>query len=165
MKANELLKNIKGFSRVQIVEDIKGGGVKVVGDSGKQLIGPNQITNDGFYNYLVRLLMGSAGSLQVSHLALGTGGAPATDATALPDEIMGGTQRKTVTIGAIASTTAQFTATFASGDSFLTLSQNLSNIGLFGHSSTNNLMAGNTFNSSSCDTNQSVNVTYQIRFS
>ena len=150
---------IKGFSRVQIVED-----GKVVGDTG--FIGPNQITNDGFLNFLVKLLGASAGSSQIGYVALGTGGAPASNATTLPGEIMESTQRKAVTFANVASTTAQFTATFASGDSFLSAAANLSNIGLFSGTATDaTIFAGNTFASSSCATNQSVNVTYQIRFS
>jgi hypothetical protein len=79
---------------------------------------------------------------------------------------MESTQRKAVTFANVASTTAQFTATFASGDSFLSAAANLSNIGLFSGTATDaTIFAGNTFASSSCATNQSVNVTYQIRFS
>lgn len=149
---------IEGFSRVQIEED-----GKIVGDSG--FIGPNQITNVGFLNYLCHLLGNSAGSRQVAFIALGTGGAPASNATALAGEIMASTKRKAPTYANVGSTTAQFTATFASSDSFLTLAQNLSNIGLFNSSAENSLFAGNTYASSSCNTNQNVNVTYQIRFS
>ena len=155
----EVLKNIKGFSRVQITE-----GDKVVGDSG--FCGPNQITNLGFLNYLVFLLGNSAGSAQVGFVALGTGSAPNASHTTLNGEIMSSTQRKAVTFGSVSSTTAQFTATFASSDSFLSAAANLSNIGLFAATTTNDtLFAGNTFASSSCATNQNVNVTYQIRFS
>lgn len=150
---------IKGFSRVQIVED-----GKVVGDTG--FVGPNQITNEGFLNFLVKLLGASAGSSQIGYVALGTGAAPASNATTLPGEIMSSTQRKAVTFANVASTTAQFTATFASGDSFLSGASNLSNIGLFAATNTDaTIFAGNTYASSSCATNQSVNVTYQIRFS
>lgn len=155
---NEGLK-IHGFSRVQIEQD-----GKIVGDSG--FIGPNQITNLGFLNYLVKLLGASAGSVQVGFVALGTGAAPASNATTLPGEIMSSTQRKAVTFGSVSSTTAQFTATFASSDSFLSGASNLSNIGLFNATTTDaTIFAGNTYASSSCDTNQNVNVTYQIRFS
>lgn len=150
---------IHGFSRVQIEQD-----GKIVGDSG--FIGPNQITNLGFLNYLVKLLGNSAGSCQVGFVALGTGAAPASNATTLPGEIMSSTQRKAVTFGSVASTTAQFTATFASSDSFLSGASNLSNIGLYNATTTDaTIFAGNTYASSSCDTNQNVNVTYQIRFS
>ena len=156
---HEILKNIKGFSRVQITE-----GDKVVGDSG--MVGPNQITNLGFLNYLVKLLGASAGSKQVGFVALGTGSAPNASHVVLNGEIMASTQRKAVTFGSSGSTTAQFTATFASSDSFLSAAANLSNIGLFAAATSDDtLFAGNTFTSSSCATNQNVNVTYQIRFS
>ena len=150
---------IHGFSRVQL--EIDG---KIVGDSGFQ--GPNQITNLGFLNYLVKLLGASAGSVQIGFVALGTGAAPASNAVTLPGEIMTSTQRKAVTFATVSSTTAQFTATFSSSDSFLSAAANLSNIGLFNLATENaTIFAGNTYASSSCDTNQNVNVTYQIRFS
>lgn len=151
---------IEGFSRVQI-EDKSG---KISGDSG--WVGPNQITNLGFLNYLVRLLGASAGSKQIAQVALGTGTAPPAAGVTLDGEIMGSTQRTSVSMGSVGSTTAEFTATFASSDNFLTVAVNLSNIGLFAATTTNDtLFAGNTYTSSSCDTNQNVNVTYQIRFS
>jgi hypothetical protein len=154
---------IHGFSRVQITEDTLEG-PKVIGDSG--FIGPNQITNVGFLNYLVKLLGASAGSAQIGFVALGTGSAPNATHTTLNGEVMASTQRKAVTFGTVNSTTAQFTATFASSNSFLSAAANLSNIGLFAATTTNDtLFAGNTYTSSSCNTNQNVNVTYQIRFS
>jgi hypothetical protein len=160
----EVLKNIKGFSRVQITEDAPDGSVKVVGDSG--FTGPNAITNLGFLNYLVKLLGNSAGSKQIGYVALGTGSAPNATHTTLNGEIMTSTQRKAVTFGSVGSTTAQFTATFASSDNFLSAAANLSNIGLFSAATSDDtLFAGNTYTSSSCATNQNVNVTYQIRFS
>lgn len=150
---------IHGFSRIQIEED-----GNVIADTG--FVGPNQITNNGFLEYLCHTLGGSAGSKIVGYVALGTGSVPAATTVTLPGEIMASTQRKAVTYGNVASTTAQFTATFASSDSFLTAAANLSNIGLYNATTTNaTLFAGNTFASSSCNTNQNVNVTYQIRFS
>ena len=150
---------IHGFTRVQIEEN-----GKIIGDSG--FVGPNQIVNDGFLEYLCHTIGASAGSKQVGFVALGTGTAPGATATGLDGEIMSSTQRKAVTYAAVGSTTAQFTATFASSDSFLSASANLSNIGLFNATTTNaTIFAGNTFASSSCNTNQNVNVTYQIRFS
>lgn len=154
---------VKGFFRVNIVENSDNGEVKVVGDSGWL---KNQVVNLGFQDYLCQTLAGMAGSKTISHVALGTGGAPAASDTSLAGEIMSSTQRKTVSPSTIASKTIQFTAAFNSADSFLTASANLSNIGLFNTTATNGtLFAGNTYASSACATNQSVNVTYQIRFS
>ena len=150
---------IHGFTRVQIEEN-----GKVIGDTGFQ--GPNQVTNLGFLNFLVKLIGASAGSSQIGFVAIGTGAAPASNATTLPGEVMSSTQRKAVTFATVGSTTAQFTATFSSSDSFLSAAANISNIGLFAASNTDaSIFAGNTYASSSCDTNQNVNVTYQIRFS
>ncbi|MCK5015648.1 MAG: hypothetical protein KAS32_01135 [Candidatus Peribacteraceae bacterium] len=149
---------IHGFFRVNLEQS-----GKIIGDSGWQ---KNQITNLGFLEYLCHTLGGSVGSKTVSYVALGTGTAPGAAATTLTGELMSSTQRKSVAYAAVASTTAQFTATFASSASFLTAAANISNIGLFNATTTNaTLFAGNTYASSSCDTNQNVNVTYQIRFS
>ena len=148
---------MKGFFRVQIEEE-----GKLVGDSGwKQ----NVVTNVGFLNYLVFLLGASAGSQRPGFIALGTGGAPATNATTLAGEVMSSTERGAVTFVSVGSTTAQFTVTFASSDSFVTTGFNISNIGLFASSAENSLFAGNTYTSSALATNQNINATYQIRFS
>lgn len=149
---------VRGFFRIQITEDGKG----IVGDSGWR---KNQVVNLGFQDYLCQTLGGMAGSKTISHVALGTGGAPAAADTGLAGEIMSSTQRKTVSPSTIASKTLQLTAAFASSASFLTAAANLSNVGLFNTSSGGTLFAGNTFTSSSCNTNQNVNATYQIRFS
>lgn len=150
---------VRGFFRVQITEDGKG----VMGDSGWQ---ENQVTNLGIRQYLVDWLTSGAGK-SVTYMALGTGGAPASDATSLTGELTHSTSgRASVSSSIVASGTAQFTGAFASANSFVTATANISNIGLFNTSTTGvgTLFAGNTFASSSCATNQSVNATYQIRF-
>jgi hypothetical protein len=150
---------LRGFFRLQITEE-----GKIVGDSGWK---ENQVTNLGIQDYLVNPLMGASGK-NVSHMALGTGAAPASDATSLSGEITHATNsRKTVSTSVVSSRTAQFTAAFNSADSFVTTTINISNIGLF-HTSTTaagTIFAGNTYASSSLATNQNVNATYQIRFS
>lgn len=149
---------VKGFFRVNIEEN-----GEIVGDSGWI---PNQVTNLGFKLYLADNIGKSAGSKQIAYIALGTGAAPASNATTLPGEIMASTQRTGVTYANVSSNTARFTATFSSGDSFLTGTSNLSNVGLYATTTAaDTLFAGNTFASSSCATNQNVNVTYEIRFS
>ena len=100
-------------------------------------------------------------------MALGTGGAPASNATTLTGELTHGANgRAAVTSSIVDSGTAQFTAQFASSASFVTASANISCIGLYNTATTDvgTLFAGNTFASSTCATNQSVNATYQIRF-
>lgn len=155
MKAKEGLK-VRGMFRVQITES-----GKVVGDSGWK---HNLITNLGFNQYLVSALGSISGSKYVSHMSLGTGGAPiATDTTLAGEQSV----REAVTAATSSgSKTVRFTATFASADSFVTASKNISNIGLFNTSSTGagTLFAGNTYASSACATNQNVNATYDIIF-
>ena len=157
-------KKLRGFFRVNLVEDSADGKQKIVGDSGWR---ENQVTNLGIQDYLVDHLIGNAGGKAVTHMALGTGGAPAAADTSLAGEITHATNsRKTVSTSIVASKTGQFTAAFNSADSFVTASVNISNVGLFETSTTQGgtLFAGNTYTSSSLATNQNVNVTYQIRF-
>lgn len=154
---------VRGFFRVQITEDGPDGKSRVVGDTGHKLL-PNQVVNLGFQDYLCKLLAGSAGSKTISHLALGTGTAPGAAATSLDGEIMSSTQRQTVSPSISSSKTLQFTAGFASSDSFVTAAVTLQNVGLFNTSSGGTLFSGNTYTTSQLNTNQNVNATYQIRF-
>jgi hypothetical protein len=148
----------QGFFRL----NIRNSDGKLVGKSGWN---KNNTTNTGIEHYLVDLMLAQAGSLRVSHIALGTGGAPADADTSLSGELQ---KRKAITTAKLASKTAQFTATFASSDSFVTSPSTvqLNNIGLFPTSTVNggSIMAGNTFSSSQLASNQQVEVTYQIRF-
>lgn len=145
---------VRGFYRVQIKEN-----GKLQGDSGWL---ENQVTNLGFNQYLVSALGAIAGSKQISFAALGSGGAPAAGDTVLAGEVEA---RSAVTAAtSSASKTVRFTATFGSSDSFVTNTQNISNIGLFNTSSGGTLFSGNTYASSSCATNQDVNCTYDIVF-
>ena len=151
---------VRGFFRVQLTEDGKG----VIGDSGWK---ENQVTNDGIRQFIVGWLVSGTGK-SVTHMALGTGSAPASNATSLNGELTGsaGAGRQAVSTSVVASGTAQFTAGFASANSFVIQTEAISNIGLFNTSTegAGTLFAGNTFASSNCATNQSVNATYQIRF-
>ena len=147
---------VKGFFRVQLTEDGKG----VVGDSGWC---ENQVTNLGIQDYIVDWLVGdTANGKSITHMALGSGTQPASNGTALAGEVE---KRQAVSTSIVSSRTAQFTAQFASGNSFVTNTQNISNVGLFNTSAAGTIFAGNTYASSSCATNQNVNATYQIRFS
>jgi len=153
MSSNEAV-GVRGSYRLHILEN-----GEIVGDSGWL---DNQVTNEGFRNFLVRTLGAIAGSMQISHLALGTGGVPAAADTTLAGEVV---KRQAVT-AATSSTSKSvvFTGTFSSANSFVTDTRNISNIGLFNSSSTGTLFAGNTFASSSCATNQDVQSTYVITF-
>jgi len=145
---------LRGFYRVHVA-DPDGS---IVGDSGWL---ENQITDSGVRYYLAYALGAIGGSIQVSHAALGSGTVPASNATSLDGEVV---KRQAITAASSGSTAVQFTATFSSTNSFVTNTQNISNIGLFNSSSTGTLFAGNTYASSSCATNQNVNTTYTITF-
>lgn len=162
-KINKDSVKVKGFFRLNITEQDINGNEVVVGDSGWR---QNLVTNDGFKLYLCDNIGKSSGSKQIGYVALGTGGAPSASDTTLAGEVMSSTQRKAVTYSNVSSKTAQFTATFSSSDSFVTAAYNISNIGLFATTSTSDtIFAGNTYTSSSLNTNQNVQLTYQIRFS
>lgn len=147
---------VRGFYRVQIVDAETGD---VQGDS---YWNENQVTNLGFNQYLVSALGSIAGSKYVSHVGLGTGGAPAASDTSLSGEV--GTRQGVTAATSSSSKTARFTATFAAGWHTSASAHNISNIGLFNSSSGGTLFAGNTYASSSCASNQAVNVTYDITF-
>ena len=152
---------MRGFYRLQIT-DPDGS---IAGDSGWH---ENQIVNLGVNDYLCQLLGDMAGSHQITHAALGTGTAPGAAATGLDGELDQTSSRAAVT-AATSSTSmkVQFTATFASVSSFVSDTMTLSNIGLFYLSdvTAGTLFAGNTYATSTCATNQAVNVTYDIDFS
>lgn len=148
----------KGFYRLQLTEN-----GKVVGDSGWR---KNLITNLGYQNYIVGSLGAIAGSSQVSYFALGTGGAPVATDTALAGELTDAAGcRFTVTPSAVSSKTLQLTGSLASN--VITANRSISNVGIFAVSTTSagTIFAGNTYTSSQLQTNQQVNVTYQIKFS
>ncbi len=152
---------LKGCFRLRIRED-----GKIVGDSGWM---KNLVTNDGVDKFFARCFAGSTGSLQISHLSIGTGGTPASDATGLTGETVDASLRAAVALAftqraaSTGTATMQFAATLASSDSFLTAAANISNIGLFNSITNGTLMAGNTYTSSALATNQNVEMSYQIR--
>ena len=150
----------KGFFRLQI-QNQDG---KVAGDTGWK---ENVVTNLGFQDYLCKSLGSMSGSKYISYAMLGTGTAPATDATALDGEITDvATARCAVIPTTIASKTVQFAFTLAS--SVYTAPHTIQNVGLINHSSTataGTIFSGNTYTTSALATNQSVNGSYQIHFS
>jgi len=154
---------VHGFFRLRLTEGKGDENDRIVGDSGWKR---NAIPNEGFDDFLCRLIAAQASSKQISYVALGTGTAPGAGDTTLNGEISGSTKKQTVTVSVSGSKTVRFTATFYSSDSFLGGASTLRNIGLYDASGTNaSLFAGNTYTTSSCDTNQNVQITYDIQFS
>jgi hypothetical protein len=151
----------RGFFRLQISE--QDG--KVSGDTGWR---ENQVTNLGIEQYLCYSLGTAVGTAKnIAYAMLGTGTAPGAAATALDGEITDiAAARCAVTPTTIASKTVQFAFTLAS--SVYTAAKTIQNVGLINHSSTataGTIFAGNTYTTSALATNQSVNGSYQIRFS
>lgn len=153
----------RGFFRLKITEDVNGRPM-VKGDSGWH---KNQIVNLGFQDYLAATLGAVSGSKQVTYACLGTGTAPGATDTSLNGELTDAAGcRCAVTPTTIASKTVQFAFTLNSN--VITAAKTIQNVGLINHSSTataGTIFAGNTYTTSALATNQSVNGTYQIRFS
>lgn len=147
---------VRGRFRLQIGED-RNGKTVVVGDSGWC---DNQITNDGFSNYVIGSLGGVAGSKQINNMGLGTGTAPASNATSLSGE----TGTRVTTANSLGGTkTLVCTASWASG-SHPGGTPTLQNIGLFNTSAAGTLACGNTYATSAWAINQAVSCTYQLIF-
>ncbi len=85
-----------------------------------------------------------------------SGSQPGATDTTLDGEV--GTRQAVTAASSSGSKTARFTATFAAGWHSSAGAYNISNIGLFNSVSTGTLFAGNTYASSSCASNQAVNV-------
>jgi hypothetical protein len=148
---------VRGQFRLQIGED-RAGKTVIVGDSGWC---DNQITNDGFSNYIIGSLGGLGGSKAISNMGIGTGTAPASNATTLNGE----TGTRVTTANSLQGTkTLQATASWASG-SHPGGTPTIGNLGLFNTSSGGTLCCGNTFATSAWATNQGVSCTYQVIFS
>lgn len=124
----------------------------------------NQIVNNGYQQFLMYLLAGSAGSIRPSHAALGTGTVPASNATTLAGELTETSGRMALTTGTSGSKTVQYTFTLASG--VIAAASTIQNVGLFSGSTQGGgtMFAGNTYATSSLATNQAVNGTYAIAF-
>jgi hypothetical protein len=159
MKKTHDVARVHGFSRIKIGIPGPDGKVQVIGDSG--WVGPNQVTNDGFRDYICGLMASTTNSKFAKYLALGTGGAPATNTTLIPGELATGL-RKAGSISTVASKTFQMTANWASGDH--TGNADLANIGMYSTNNSSDLFCGNTYASSQWQSNQGVSATYQLRF-
>lgn len=155
---------VKGIFRLNLIDYDEQGRERVVGDSGWV---PNQITNDGYSRFL--MAFGAvANSSQVTVFALGTGTAPASNATALPGElqVVAGNRFSATSTSVVNTKTYQTTGQLASGVITGTTTYAIQNVGLFATSAVTagTVMAGNTYATSSLSSNQAVNVTYQIGF-
>ena len=142
---------IKGFFRVQIRDKRTG---KIVGDSG---MCPNQVTNYGMDKCFVGGPVGADSTVQVVGAMLGSGTAPASDATDLPDANTD--YYSTVGEAVNNSTQGQLTQSFDGTLGAATIA----NIGLFA-ASDGSCLCGNTYSSSELATTQDVNITYNLNY-
>ncbi len=144
---------LRGFSRVQIVDQKTG---KIVGDTGYE---ENTITNYGFEKCIVASPISGNGSIQVAGILLGSSGdAIATSATKL-----GASLSKWYSTVAQSSVVASLTARLSQSFS-LSDAVTLKEVGLLSVSN-GSLICGNTYASSALASTQSVNVTYELRYS
>jgi hypothetical protein len=142
---------IKGFFRLQI-RDKKTG--RIVGDTGYI---PNQITNYGMANCFVGGPAGAANTVQIVGAMLGSGTAPASNATQL--NLLNTDYYSTVGEAINGSTQAAFTQTFDGTLGAATFK----NVGLLA-ASDGSLICGQTFASSALATTQDIALTYNINY-
>lgn len=163
-----------GFMRIAIMDYDKDGNPTIIArdkhgrlmDSG--WLGPNQVTNIGFQNYVNYYMGSSTGSQRIQYAAIGTGTNPASSAGSLPGEYAPATNancRASVTYACPGSATIRFTAAWASSHNTTGANFNVQNAGLYAHSSELSLMCGKSFTSSTWGTNQALNLTYEINLS
>ena len=126
---------VRGFIRMQLVDAKNGKPTSKVGPWFE-----NTVVNLGFQDYIVGSIGGVAGSKQVTHMAIGTGTAPATDATSLDGETG---VRVTTSNSAVSSKTLQCTCQFAGSDMGSTVT--IQNVGLANISSGGTVLCGTTF--------------------
>jgi len=158
MKKTEKIQglSVRGFFRLQLGEGDNGKKV-IVGDSGWR---KNEVTNLGFQNYICSLIGGLAGSKQVGMIVIGTGGVPNVTDTSLAGE----TKRQTCGNAVVSSKTMRATVAIASGD-HPGGTPTIQNIGLIENTASGGtLMCGNTYGTSTWNSNQGLSATYELQF-
>ena len=145
---------IKGFFNIQIKEKKSG---KIVGDSGWCR---NTLTNNGL-NAIAAIAIGATGSYAVGFAAIGKG----TDSIVAGDTGLTSVQNKYLAVdpSSVATGTARCTVSFDGSDNSATLT--IGEIGLFSSAGAGAMLAGNTFTTSQMTTDQTLNATYELRFS
>jgi hypothetical protein len=144
----------RGFFRLHIVDEDG----TITGDSGWV---ENLVTRHGFQHMLLNTGTSLTGT-KYSHVNVGTGGAPVTNAVALPNEVLGTggvVIRQVPTASTLAgSVTLRNLATMSSANSFIssTGGETINNVGIFNHSSASSLCAGASYTASACASNQNV---------
>jgi hypothetical protein len=147
---------LKGFFRIRIGEE-ENGKTKIVGDSGWV---ENQIVNLGWQDYILASIGSVTGSKYVKRMILGTGAAPASNDTALAGETTRSTSINAATVG---SFTLRFTTQWTSG-LHPTGTPDIANAALINDTASDGtILCGNTFDSSTWNSNQAVSATYELQ--
>lgn len=155
MKSKYSKLGVRGFGRVQLVDKDTG---KIVGDSGYF---ENTVTNNGLNNACAGASIKATGSYAVGYCAIGT----RTDTVSADQTDIGNRQNafKSVDASTVATGTARCTCSFDGSDNSATLT--IAEIGLFKTDSAGSLIATQTFTTSQMTTDQTLNATYELRFS
>lgn len=143
---------IRGFVRTMLVNH-KTGAVEINEVE-------NAITAGGFQNYLVGSVGGVAGSKQITHLQLATQTtAPSSAQTSASGEFEA---RKTTSNSFVANGTLRMTAQFATNEA---TQSTLGGVAAYNTSSGGTAASVATFATSNKTTDQTLNLTYEWRFS
>lgn len=143
---------VRGFVRTMLI-DHKTGKVEIHEVE-------NAITADGFQNYLVGAVGGVAGSKQITHIVVATQtAAPSSSQTSASGEFGG---RKATTNSFVANGTLRMTAQYATNEA---TQSTLGGIAAYNTSSGGTAASVATFATSNKTTDQTLNITYEWRFS
>ena len=152
---NQAIK-IKGCIRVQLGEE-DDGRQKVVGDSGWV---NNMIVNLGVQDYLIDWLGAGSGGKAADTIIIGTGTAPASNATSLE----GTTAQSAGSSSIVASRTFQITNSWATADhpggTPVIRNAALADQGTGSYT----IFCGGTYTTSTWNSNQALSITYQVQF-
>lgn len=144
---------VEGFYRVML-RDVR---------TGKEIYSPwrkNAITADGFQNYIVGTAGAIAGSKTVSHMQVATQTtAPSSSQTSASGEFEA---RKATTNTFVANGTLRATASWNTNEA---TQSNLGGVALYNTSSGGTCGSVATFSTSAKTTDQTLNITYEWRFS
>ena len=146
---------VKGFFRAQVMDKKSG---KIVSDSGWT---ENTMCNLGLNNACAGMSIGATGSYAAGFMQIGKG-TDAINAT-MTDLKSGENKFLAITPSTVATGTARATCSFDGSDNSATLT--IGEIGLFKTDSAGSMIAANTFTTSQMTTDQTLNATYELRFS
>lgn len=143
---------IRGFVRTMLI-DHKTGKVEINETE-------NAVTANGFQHYLAGAVGGVAGSKQISHIQLATQTtAPSSSQTSASGEFEA---RKTTSNSFVANGTLRMTAQFATNEA---TQSTLGGVAAYNTSSGGTAASVATFATSNKTTDQTLNITYEWRFS